>query len=44
MKQKYGDKLTIRTGIEFGVQKHTLPVYERISAEREFGFYAVLYV
>jgi histidinol-phosphatase (PHP family) len=30
MKCLYGDQITIRSGLEFGIQRHTIPNYERL--------------
>lgn len=30
MRKIYGDKITIRNGLEFGVQKHTIPQYRKL--------------
>lgn len=30
MQRTYGDKITIKKGLEFGVQRHTIPQYERL--------------
>ncbi len=38
MREKYGDKLKIRTGIEFGVQRHTVPLFNRDFEMYPFDF------
>jgi histidinol-phosphatase (PHP family) len=30
MKRLYGDQIVIRSGLEFGIQRHTIPDYERL--------------
>ena len=38
MKETWGDKIRIRTGMEFGVQRHTIPEFKiRIRTGMEFG-------
>ncbi len=34
----YGDKLRIRTGLEFGIQLHTVPQYEQLYRKYHFDF------
>ena len=45
MRQTYGDRITIRRGLEFGVQKHTIPqynaLYERYRKELDFTLLSV---
>ncbi len=38
MKERYGDKITIKTGMEFGMQMHTIPLYEKLFARYSFDF------
>ncbi|MCD8370298.1 MAG: histidinol-phosphatase HisJ family protein [Clostridiales bacterium] len=38
MKNLYGDKIRIRTGLEFGMQMHTIPLYEKLFARYPFDF------
>lgn len=38
VKQLYGNEITIRTGLEFGVQTHTIPQYEALFHRYEFDF------
>lgn len=38
MRERYGDRIAIRAGIEFGVQVHTLPLYEADFARWPFDF------
>lgn len=38
MKEVYGDKITIRTGLEFGMQVHTIPQYEALFERYPFDF------
>lgn len=38
MKEKYGKQITLRTGIEFGIQVHTLDYHEEIFAKYPFDF------
>ena len=33
MKETWGDKIRIRTGMEFGVQRHTIPEFEKLFGE-----------
>ncbi len=35
---KYGDAITIRTGMEFGVQTHTIPEFEALFSRYQFDF------
>lgn len=37
-KEKYGDKISLKLGIEFGMQRHTIPVFERIFDNANFDF------
>ncbi len=36
--QQYGDRITIRLGAEFGMQRHTLPQYRRLFARYPYDF------
>ena len=38
MKEKYKDKITLRYGVEFGVQVHTIPIFEQILSNHSFDF------
>lgn len=38
MRSKYGEQLTIKAGIEFGVQIHTIPLFERVFEQYPFDF------
>ncbi|MGI5999408.1 MAG: histidinol-phosphatase HisJ family protein [Candidatus Merdisoma sp.] len=38
MKEKYGSKIRIKTGLEFGMQIHTIPQYEALFARYPFDF------
>ena len=38
MKEKYKGKLTIKTGIEFGVQTHTIPLFQKDYEAYSFDF------
>lgn len=38
VKELYGGRITIRTGLEFGVQKDTIPEYRRLFARYPFDF------
>ncbi|MCC8125838.1 MAG: histidinol-phosphatase HisJ family protein [Clostridiales bacterium] len=38
MKSFYGDKIRIKTGLEFGMQMHTIPLYEKLFARYPFDF------
>lgn len=38
MKKKYGHKITIKTGMEFGMQKHTIPQYQALFDHYPFDF------
>ena len=38
MKKKYGHKITIKTGMEFGMQKHTIPQYQALFDRYPFDF------
>ncbi|MCD8223256.1 MAG: histidinol-phosphatase HisJ family protein [Clostridiales bacterium] len=38
MKTTYGDKIRIRTGLEFGMQMHTIPLYEKLFSRYPFDF------
>ena len=36
LREEYGRKITIRTGMEFGVQTHTIPQFEALFARYPF--------
>ena len=38
LREEYGRKITIRTGMEFGVQTHTIPQFEALFARYPFDF------
>lgn len=38
MQRKYGDAITIREGMEFGMQVHTIPAYRKLFAAYPFDF------
>ena len=38
MKKLYGEKITIKTGMEFGMQMHTIPQYEALFKKYPFDF------
>lgn len=38
MKQRYGAQITIKTGMEFGMQMHTIPQYEALFQKYSFDF------
>lgn len=38
MKALYGERIVIRTGMEFGIQTHTIPQYEALFARYPFDF------
>lgn len=38
MREKYKDKIVIKSGLEFGVQTHTIPEYEKLFAKYPFDF------
>lgn len=38
LREKYRGKITLRKGIEFGVQAHTVPLYQRDFKEQGFDF------
>src|SRR5690625_3822176 len=38
MQEKYADQITIKKGIELGVQPHVLGDYEKIMSEESFDF------
>lgn len=38
LKEKYADRITIKAGIEFGVQKQTIPMFEKDAEEYPFEF------
>ncbi len=38
MQKLYGGKITIKTGLEFGVQQHTIPKYEALFKRYDFDF------
>lgn len=38
MQKLYGDKITLKFGLEFGMQAHTIPKYEKLFARYPFDF------
>ena len=38
MKKRYGHQITIKTGMEFGMQKHTIPQYQALFDRYSFDF------
>ena len=38
LKEKYRDRISIRMGMEFGMQMHTIPQYEKLFASYPFDF------
>lgn len=38
MQDRYGDQITIRAGLEFGMQTHTIPQYEALVSRYAFDF------
>ena len=38
LRQKYAGQITLRMGMEFGMQQHTIPQYERLFAAYPFDF------
>ena len=38
MREKYGEKIAIKAGLEFGVQTHTIPEYEKLFRSYPFDF------
>ncbi|MBS6397330.1 MAG: histidinol-phosphatase HisJ family protein [Clostridiales bacterium] len=38
LRQKYADKISIKTGMEFGIQVHTVPLYEKLFKQYPFDF------
>lgn len=38
VKKLYGDKIKIRTGMEFGIQTHTIPQYRKLYEKYDFDF------
>lgn len=38
LKRRYGDKITIKTGLEFGMQVHTIPQFEALFHRFPFDF------
>ena len=38
MQSKYGDKITIKTGLEFGIQMHTIDQFEQLFDRYRFDF------
>ena len=38
VKEIYKDEITIKTGLEFGIQKHTIPQYEELFRKYPFDF------
>lgn len=38
MRRLYGDKISLKTGLEFGIQTHTIPLYETLFHRYNFDF------
>lgn len=38
MKNRYQDQITIKTGLEFGIQTHTIPQYEKLYQRYDYDF------
>ncbi|MBR1391884.1 MAG: histidinol-phosphatase HisJ family protein [Lachnospiraceae bacterium] len=38
LRQKYGDRITIKQGMEFGIQTHTIPAFEKLFSVYDFDF------
>ena len=38
MKKRYGNKITIKTGLEFGMQMHTIKQYEKLFSQYDLDF------
>lgn len=38
LQQKYADKISIKAGLEFGMQVHTVPLYEKLFKQYPFDF------
>lgn len=38
LREKYADKISIKTGMEFGIQVHTVPLYEKLFKQYPFDF------
>lgn len=38
MKKRYGNKITIKTGLEFGMQMHTIKLYEKLFSQYDLDF------
>lgn len=38
MKKGYGNKITIKTGLEFGMQMHTIKLYEKLFSQYDLDF------
>lgn len=38
LREKYADKISIKTGMEFGMQTHTVPLYEKLFKQYPFDF------
>ena len=38
LQSKYRDRITIKMGLEFGMQQHTVPLYEKLFASYPFDF------
>ncbi|MDO5785079.1 MAG: histidinol-phosphatase HisJ family protein [Eubacteriales bacterium] len=38
MQQRYGDKISLKTGLEFGMQTHTIPQYKALFQRYPFDF------
>lgn len=43
MQRRYGDKIGIRTGLEFGIQTHTIPKYRELFQRYPFDFIILFY-
>ena len=38
MKKRYGNKITIKSGLEFGMQMHTIKLYEKLFSQYDLDF------
>ena len=38
LKEKYKDQITLKMGMEFGMQSHTIPQYEKLYSAWPFDF------
>ena len=38
LKEKYKDQITLKLGLEFGIQMHTIPLFEKLFARYPFDF------